>query len=78
MKNKLKGKVVSDKQDKTVVVEVADVKKHPRYEKRYEVHNTFKAHDEENEFKEGDEVIIQETRPISKNKKWKVIKKIKS
>ena len=78
MKNKLKGKVVSDKQDKTVVVEVTDVKKHPRYEKRYEVHNTFKAHDEENSFVEGDEVIIEETRPISKDKKWKVIKKIKS
>ena len=78
MKNKLTGKVVSDKQDKTVVVEVAEVKKHPRYEKRYEVHKTYKAHDEENDFVEGDEVIIQETRPISKDKKWKVIKKIKS
>ncbi len=78
MKNKLKGIVVSDKQDKTVVVEITDVKKHPRYEKRYEVNNKFKAHDEDNEMKEGDEVVIEETRPISKEKRWKVVKKIKS
>ncbi len=78
MKNKLTGKVISDKQDKTVVVEVANVKKHPRYEKRYEIHKSFKAHDEENDCREGDEVIIEETKPISKNKKWKVVKKIKS
>lgn len=78
MKNKLQAIVISDKQDKTVVVEVTNVKKHPRYEKRYEVHNTFKAHDPENECKEGDEVIIEESKPISKDKKWKVVKKIKS
>lgn len=78
MKNKLQGKVISDKQDKTVVVEITNVKKHPRYEKRYEVHSKFKAHDEENDFEEGDEVIIEETKPISKDKKWKVVKKIKS
>ena len=75
MKNKLKGKVVSDKQDKTVVVEVSRVKEHSRSGKRYEVSKKYSAHDEENEYKEGDEVTIEETKPISKNKKWKVIKK---
>ncbi len=75
MKNKLKGKVVSDKQDKTVVVEVSRVKEHPRYGKRYEVSKKYSAHDEDNKYKEGDEVTIEETKPISKNKKWKVIKK---
>ncbi len=76
MKNKLKGQVVSDKQDKTVVVEVSRVKKHPRYGKRYEVHKKYKAHDPENSYKEGDEVIIEEIKPISKDKKWKVIEKV--
>lgn len=76
MKNKLQGKVVSDKQEKTVVVEVSRVKKHPRYGKRYEVHKKYKAHDPENEYKEGDEVMIEEIKPISKDKKWKVIEKV--
>ena len=75
MKNKLTGKVVSDNQDKTIVVEVARVKEHPRYGKRDEVHGKHTAHDESNECKVGDEVVIEETKPISKNKKWKVIKK---
>lgn len=73
MNKQLQGKVISDKQDKGVIVKVARVKQHPRYKKRYEVHDKYKAHDEENECSEGDEVIIEETRPISKGKKWKVI-----
>ncbi len=76
MRNKLQGKVVSDSQEKTVVVSVATVRKHPRYKKRYEVHKKYKAHDENNELVVGDEVIIEETKPISKDKKWKVVKKI--
>lgn len=75
MKNKLTGIVISNKQDKTVVVEVARVKKHPRYGKRYEVHKKYIAHDKDNESKMGDEVVIKEISPISKNKKWKVVKK---
>ncbi len=78
MKNELRGKVVSARQDKTVVVEVTSVKKHPRYEKRYEIHKKYKAHDEENELEEGEEVIIRETKPISKDKRWKVVKRLKS
>ncbi len=75
MKNRLKGKVVSDKMEKTVVVEVSRTKKHPLYEKRYELHKKYKAHDEENKYKEGDIVIIEETRPISKDKRWRVVEK---
>lgn len=69
---KLKGKVVSDKMDKTRVVEVERLKKHPRYLKYYKTSKKYKVHDEENEYKEGDDVIIAETKPISKNKKWKI------
>lgn len=69
---KLKGKIVSDKMDKTRVVEVERLKKHPRYLKYYKTSKKYKVHDEENEYKEGDEVIISETKPISKDKKWKI------
>jgi small subunit ribosomal protein S17 len=75
MINKLRGKVVSDKMEKTVVVEVESVKEHPRYKKRYKIHKKYKAHDEKGDYKEGDVVIIEETRPISKDKKWRVIGK---
>ncbi len=73
MKNKLKGTVVSDKMSKTVVVEVERIKKHPRYKKRYKVHKKYKAHDEKGECKKGDEVVIEECRPISRHKKWRVV-----
>ncbi len=76
MINKLQGKVISDKMDKTVVVEVERVKEHPRYKKRFKVHKKYKAHDEKKECKIGDVVIIEETRPISKDKKWRVIGKV--
>lgn len=72
MNKKLQGTVVSDKMDKTVVVEVSRLKQHPRYKKRYEVDKKFKAHDEEEQYQVGDEVIIEECRPISKDKKWRV------
>ncbi len=75
-KKKLKGEVVSDKMQKTVVVEVERIKQHPKYKKRFKVHKKFKAHDEKDEYKVGDKVIIEECRPISKDKKWKVIKKV--
>lgn len=75
-KRKLKGVVVSDKMQKTVVVEVERVKEHPKYKRRFKVHKKYKAHDEKGEFHIGDNVIIEETSPISKDKKWKVIEKI--
>jgi len=75
-KKTLQGKVVSDKMQKTVVVEVERVKEHPKYKRRFKVHKKYKAHDEKGEFHVGDTVIIEETNPISKDKKWKVIQKI--
>jgi small subunit ribosomal protein S17 len=69
----LKGVVVSDKMDKTVVVSVSRFVKHPLYGKFYKVSKKYKAHDEENKYKTGDNVEIMETRPISKDKKFKVV-----
>lgn len=71
--NTLKGVVVSDKMDKTVVVSVSRFIKHPLYGKFYKVNKKYKAHDEENKYKTGDKVEITETRPISKDKKFKVV-----
>ena len=70
---KFNGVVVSDKMDKTIVVKVEKVKIHPRYGKRYEVSKKYKVHDEKNQYKEGDKVVFVECRPISKDKKWRVI-----
>ena len=64
------GRVVSDKMDKTVVVAVDYVRRHPLYHKRITRTSKFQAHDEQNECKTGDIVRIEETRPISKNKNW--------
>ncbi len=69
------GIVVSDKMQKTRVVAVSITKRHPQYLKQYVVHSRFKAHDEKNEYKEGDKVIIQATRPLSKEKRWTIIAK---
>lgn len=71
---KLKGVVVSDKMQKTVLVRVDRLKKHPKYLKYYRVSKKFKAHDEKNEYKAGDVVMIEETRPLSKDKRWRVVK----
>ena len=71
---KLKGVVVSDKMQKTVVVRIDRLKKHPKYLKYYRGRRKFKAHDEKGEYKVGDEVVIQETRPLSREKRWSVIK----
>lgn len=73
--NILKGVVVSDKMDKTVVVTVSRFIKHPLYGKFYKVSKKYKAHDEENKYKIGDNVEIVETKPISKEKRFKVINK---
>mgnify|MGYP001583257149 CR=1 FL=1 len=69
----LRGVVVGDKMDKTVVVSVSRFVKHPKYGKFYKINKKYKAHDEGNKFKIGDKVEIVETRPISKDKRFKVI-----
>ncbi len=69
----LKGVVVSDRMDKTRVVSVERFKKHPRYEKIYRRSSRYKAHDENNQYKTGDKVIIQQIRPLSKDKRWEVV-----
>lgn len=75
-KRTLKGTVVSDKMQKTVVVAVLRLKKHPMYKKYYKVTTKFKAHDETGAYHIGDKVVIQETKPMSKDKRWTVVQKI--
>ena len=72
-KRLIEGIVSSDKMDKTIVVDVNEMKVHPKYLKRYVSTKRYKAHDPDNKFKVGEKVKISETKPISKDKKWKVI-----
>lgn len=65
--------VVSDKMDKTVVVAEETMVLHPLYKKRVKSTNKYKAHDENNTCKVGDKVLIMETRPLSKDKRWRVV-----
>ncbi|MEG0961817.1 MAG: 30S ribosomal protein S17 [Lachnospiraceae bacterium] len=67
------GKVVSDKMDKTVVVSVADNVRHPLYKKIIKRTYKLKAHDENNDCKVGDTVKVMETRPLSKDKRWRLV-----
>ncbi|NLK75373.1 MAG: 30S ribosomal protein S17 [Clostridiales bacterium] len=67
------GKVVSDKMDKTVVVAITDNVKHPLYGKIVKRTYKLKAHDENNECKIGDRVKVMETRPLSKDKRWRLV-----
>lgn len=69
----LAGKVVSNSPDKTIVVEVEKIKKHPKYQRLYKRHQRYQAHDAENKHKVGDWVKIRESKPLSKNKKFTVI-----
>jgi len=73
IKRKFSGLVVSDKMDKTRVVSVETVKLHPLYKKRYIVSKKYKVHDEKNLYKTGDKVRFMECRPLSKDKRWRVI-----
>ncbi len=73
MPKQLKGVVVSDKMAKTVVVEVAEYKKHPKYQKYIKKEKRYKAHNEGKVIKVGDKVTIEECRPISKDKHFKVV-----
>ncbi len=74
MKRILRGKVVSDKMDKTIVVLVERVKEHPLYKKKYTVSARFKAHDETGKAKMDDVVEIEESRPLSATKRWSLKK----
>ena len=67
------GMVVSDKMDKTVVVAIVDNVKHPLYKKIVKRNVRLKAHDENNECRVGDRVEVMETRPLSKDKRWRVV-----
>ena len=67
------GKVVSDKMEKTIVVAVVDTESHPLYKKSVKKTVKFKAHDENNEAHVGDTVSIMETRPLSKDKRWRLV-----
>jgi small subunit ribosomal protein S17 len=77
-KRKLQGIVVSNKMQKTLVVEVERIKVHPKYKRRYKVHKRYKAHFDSGEYNIGDKVLIEESRPISKEKRWVVIKKLEN
>lgn len=70
------GRVVSDKMDKTVVVAIEQLKEHPLYRRRIRRTTKYKAHDENNGAKTGDWVRIMETRPLSKEKHWRVVEVI--
>jgi len=71
------GVVVSNKMDKTVVVRIQRVKMHPKYKKYIRTWKNVKAHDKENSCQEGDQVQIIESKPLSKNKRWRVYKILK-
>jgi len=71
------GTVISDKMDKTIRVEVTGKKKHLKYKKYVPTRTVYFAHDEENNAKEGDQVEVTFTRPLSKKKRWNLVKIIK-
>ncbi|MBU4369761.1 30S ribosomal protein S17 [Patescibacteria group bacterium] len=72
-KKRFQGVVTSDKMDKTIVVMINRTKVHPIYKKRYQVSKKYKVHDQKNEAKIGDQVTFEECRPLSKDKKWRLI-----
>ena len=74
-RRRLQGTVVSDKMEKTVVVSIDRTIVHPKYLKRYTKSKRIKAHDPENTYVSGDKVVIEEMRPLSKEKRWRVVSK---
>jgi small subunit ribosomal protein S17 len=74
-KRRLEGIVVSDKMNKTIVVRVEKLKTHPKYKRRFKSHTKYLAHSQGKEFRIGDRVVIEESRPLSKRKRWKVLSK---
>lgn len=75
-RRRLQGVVIADKMSKTVVVRVERTKLNAKYKKRYAVSKKYKAHDEVAQYHIGDAVIIEETRPISRDKRWRVVARI--
>lgn len=75
-KQQMTGIITSDKMDKTVVVKIDIRKRHPKYHKSYTKSVKYKAHDEENAYHTGDKVVIESVRPLSRDKKFAVIKKL--
>lgn len=73
MSKELTGTVVSNKMDKTITVEISRLVQHPLYGKRLRRHKKFLAHDEGERAREGNKVVIKETRPLSKRKKWELV-----
>lgn len=73
----LTGVVTSDKMDKTIVIQVMRLTKHPKYKKVIKRFSSFKAHDEKNIAKTGDTVKIIESRPLSKDKRWRLLEVVK-
>ncbi|MCS7242078.1 MAG: 30S ribosomal protein S17 [Candidatus Caldatribacterium sp.] len=73
MRKRFVGEVVSDAMDKTVVVRVERITEHPLYKKKIRRSVKFKAHDENNMCSVGDKVLIEETRPLSRTKRWRVV-----
>ena len=74
----LTGTVVSDKMQKTVIVEIVRLKKHAKYKKYFKSSSRYKVHSPDNLYHTGDKVIIQETRPMSKDKRWIVVGKVEA
>ena len=72
------GIVISDKMDKTIVVKIERKAKHPLYGKTVKITKKYKAHDEENVAKVGDKVLIAETRPISRDKRWRLVEVVEA
>ena len=77
MRRRRTGIVTSDKADKTIAVRITTYDKHPLYKKYIRKRTKVYAHDAKNEYKAGDKVLIEQTRPISKLKRWRVIRRIK-
>lgn len=75
-RKRLQGVVVSNAMDKTLVVSVNRLRKHQKYHLRYWASTRYKVHDEKNQFRVGDAVIIEECRPFSKEKRWRVVQHI--
>ncbi len=75
-KRQFTGKVVSDKMSKTVTVKVDRTVLHPKYHKRYTRSTKMKAHDEKGEYHTGDMVVIEECKPLSRDKRWRVIARV--
>jgi small subunit ribosomal protein S17 len=78
IKRQLEGEVVSASANKTRVVLVSRVQVHPKYGKRFRTSQRYQAHDEQNTYKLGDRVVIEETRPYSRTKRFRIVSKVKA